>query len=96
MRRRRWWKRFFWQISGIVLLFLLLNFFVDFDIHLRKKFDVDKDWKKELRQIKGKIYAEATKHNPGGDFWPDWVDDFLQGKLKEKWKEWFTGRKFDK
>ncbi len=43
--------------------------------------------KDEARKIDGKIYEEATIHNPEGDMLPDQIDDTIRAKLKEEIKK---------
>jgi hypothetical protein len=47
--------------------------------------------KKIVRKISGKIYQEATEHNPRGDWLPDWIDDAIKEKLKTIWRRKIEG-----
>ena len=39
------------------------------------------------KKLDGKIYEEATEHNPEGDMLPDGIDDTIRKKLKEEIKK---------
>lgn len=39
--------------------------------------------KKSARNIKDRVYYEATIHNPEGDTLPDWIDDMILGKIRD-------------
>ncbi|NQU99132.1 MAG: hypothetical protein HQ538_00175 [Parcubacteria group bacterium] len=50
--------------------------------------EIDKDKVKDgAKELDGKIYKEATEHNPEGDMLPDGIDDKIREKLKEEIKE---------
>lgn len=43
--------------------------------------------KDKANQVKGKVYQEATEHNPEGDVLPDEIDDRIKQELKEEAKK---------
>lgn len=80
-------RRILWFVLGGVFLFCLVKMF--FEVELKYKGFV---WKEESKKIihlvKDFFYDKAGKYNPSGDFMPDWLDDVLKGKIKEKWMFW--------
>lgn len=45
------------------------------------------DVRDEIKKLDGKIYEEATEHNPEGDMLPDGIDDMIRERLKEEIKK---------
>jgi len=39
---------------------------------------------KIVYKIMGFVYDEATIHNPPGDMFPDWIDDYLKSEIKKE------------
>ena len=86
----------------IVILFILLalaiaggiwlkgNTSLDFTNFFNRdgEVEIDKDKVKDgVKELDGKIYKEATEHNPEGDLLPDGIDDTIRKKLKEEIKK---------
>ena len=54
------------------------------EVNMDKK--AKEELKDEVKKIDGKIYEEATEHNPEGDMLPDEIDNTIREKLKEEIK----------
>lgn len=80
-------RRIFWFVLGMMFSLCLVKIFFEVDLKY-KGFTWKKDSKKIIYSIKNFFYDKAEKYNPPGDFLPDWIDDVLKGKLKERWMFW--------
>lgn len=77
------------------LFFLFIIFFFLFFVYLGAALiysqqkdisfieEIRTDSKRIILQMKNVLYYEASQHNPEGDLIPDWVDDFVLGKIKQ-------------
>lgn len=79
-------KKIILTIIAITIVISTIIFFNIFDLKKDQngfslKIEEDKKplVKKIVTKISGKVYEEATEHNPEGDRLPDWIDD----KIKE-------------
>ena len=85
MSRKRFWRRFFWRVVLVVAIIFLVGVF--FDVNFRvKEGGYGQEIKKIIYSIKDEVYRKATIHNPKGDVWPDWIDDFLKLEIKQVWR----------
>jgi len=79
-----------------ILFFLFVIFFFLLFVYLGAAFiysqqkgisfikEIKTDSKRIILQIKDVIYYQGEIHNPEGDLIPDWIDDVLKNKIKEK------------
>jgi hypothetical protein len=65
---------------------LRISNFIDRRGEVKIDNEAKKELKDEAKRIDGKIYEEATEHNPEGDMLPDEIDNTVREKLKEEIK----------